>query len=930
MHLTKKHLIRTGRLALLGLSTLVLHACSNEGGGGETAAIPAKPQIVLDDRVSEYAKTVTREIGTLDNLPEGITLSQISLIEGVAKDWTFIDNEIRFLSPNDPGKDSEVKFKISFPDKDAIVAMTLQTRRELAITQDGGDSGPDPKYVDYKLLVTGFDSNNRWLGGEITVGANKIKKLSPELHHLGLYIAIDNSGNVISLKQYAKLNAAKDRFIVSAADMQTAFAQVPYGEFALHVVLTDADDTNIYTNWDMGGIKPTQAVLKGQLIDITGAPVTTGEGKWLAIRGMGNNNGTRQVVQVQAGGKFTATNLTAGGYNLELLDVANLDTWLGVASVFDSSTDVAVKVLYDPAFVKQGFSTEQVKSIKASAADATGLFDPKLANSTSVLSRTPNAVPSNAKPLNPVDPAVAAQRAVLNRQAIRDEYNNNPNAFNNKTEIANPSTCASPGSAASSTVYTASGSGKGVLVTCGLSHSVPKGTQKLGLQFTVFTSEFPTFTQQKSEYNDTWAYFVNGVSGVSNQSGVVNDTHYTTGSISKDYCIDVSAQTKEQAFQFSAGLSTANIGDGALATIVRLTVTEGCAEKLKVVKAEFEEVKTLVRPLIGSGRKGKGNLLGEYISIPVANSQSAWGIPLTVTFEPKKTTITKVRVGVMVNGAVVMGADDVSGQISSRKEGELKFSALKIPRIGNSAFAGKTNVLIELTGTDLAGTASTSEPEDGKASYGGVQSFTPLFLATETITSDARKYGGAPDAGGDSWSRKTTIDWLQARAFRFNDISALHVKQTASGRSVLDHAGHSDGTQIDLRYADGSGGYSETLGGVDFGSAIAALFTAAQAEVTAGGTAAKPNLVKTLAWIAANRSMIEEAAPSARKIYVGNDWLYKALNGGKFSNQDAIPGIGANNALLANGGPGAWVNMPGNVDSIEGHLNHWHISLAAD
>jgi hypothetical protein len=900
-----------------------LIACSDSSVTTSTTA-PIKPQTIEMAQRVEYASNVGVKLSYPQSpIPDGVTLSQISLIEGEAKDWALINNEIRFLSPGDLGKDTTVKFKITLADKDVILPVTLYSARYVAPKQDVGD-GPDPDPNGPKLIVTGLGSGNMWLGGEMTLSLSQVPKLSADLT---VYISTD-SIKELNLKNYAKLSPAADKVVISAADMQTIVSQLPKEQLSLNVSLADgsvACCNGFQGHWSMSGLKPTQAVLRGQLVDITGNPVATGEGKWLAVRGMGNENGTRQVVQVQAGGTFTATDLIAGGYHLELLDVNHTHTWLGVATVSNNSTDIAVKVLYDLAFVNQANPTV-LKSIKANAETATGVFDPKLANSVSVLTHIANAVPSSNEP---IDPVVAQRRELAHRQAVHDlnqSTSQNTSTISKEVVIANPSTCAAPGSAASSTVYTVSSAAMGTVVTCGLTHSVPKGTQTLGLQFVVSTAEYPYYTQSKSKFNDSWAYFVTGVTGVANQTSLVNDSHFSTDSITKDYCVDVSAQTKDQAFKFSAGLSSSNVGDSSLATTVRLTVVEGCAEKLKVLNASIN-TQLMVRPLnTGADDKNKS---GEYLSIPVANAQNAWGIPLNVEYEPKKTKITKVRVGILSNGTVTMAEDDLIGQVTSKSEGKLTFNELKIPRIGNAPVSGKINFLVELTGIDEQGTTSTSKPEDGKANYAGVQSFTPLYLAAETVTADARRYG-ARDTGGDSWARKTTIDWLQSRTHRFDDISALHVKQTATGRSVMDHAGHSDGTQIDMRYSDGNGGFTETLGGATNGAGILAMLNAAQAEVSAGGTTAKPNLTQTIAWIAANRTMISAAAPSARRIYVGDTWLNAALLNGRFANNALIPGIGTNNSLLPNGGPGAWATRPALIRPAPSHLNHWHISLAAD
>ncbi|WP_236610648.1 hypothetical protein, partial [Verminephrobacter aporrectodeae] len=115
--------------------------------------------------------------------------------------------------------------------------------------------------------------------------------------------------------------------------------------------------------------------------------------------------------------------------------------------------------------------------------------------------------------------------------------------------------------------------------------------------------------------------------------------------------------------------------------------------------------------------------------------------------------------------------------------------------------------------------------------------FTPLYLAGDVAKLSGRRFGPRDD-GGDSWATRGTIKWLlendlqySGHRYRFNDISSQHVAQTRDGRSIMDHAGHSDGRQIDMRYADGQGGYSDALGGQGKGEHIKQLINAAAAEV---------------------------------------------------------------------------------------------------
>ena len=202
--------------------------------------------------------------------------------------------------------------------------------------------------------------------------------------------------------------------------------------------------------------------------------------------------------------------------------------------------------------------------------------------------------------------------------------------------------------------------------------------------------------------------------------------------------------------------------------------------------------------------------------------------------------------------------------------------------------------------------------------FKGSTAYIPLYLANNEAALAARRYG-TRDAGGDSWATRLAIAWLAGKAYRFDDISGQHVTQTAAGDSILGHRGHSDGQQIDLRYADGAGGYTDALGGQNNGAAIHQLILDAKAEVVAN-PAQKPKLAALQAWIAANRTMLAlGAAPaSTRVIYIGPSFVKLALVDGRFSAApaDKIPGAGA------------W-SKPIKVHIEAGHLSHWHISLTA-
>lgn len=233
---------------------------------------------------------------------------------------------------------------------------------------------------------------------------------------------------------------------------------------------------------------------------------------------------------------------------------------------------------------------------------------------------------------------------------------------------------------------------------------------------------------------------------------------------------------------------------------------------------------------------------------------------------------------------------------------------------------------IDYTATQLGATRWRYDYTIHNDTLGGaLDEFTIYFnenlfanLANDESGLGGRRYGSR-DAGGDSWATRQTITWLQSRAYRFDDTSGQHVTQTSTGRSILGHSGHSDGQQIDMRYADGQGGYSETLGGAGNGAGIQQLINAARQEV-ASNAAQKPQLAALQAWIAANRGNMEtEAAdPNTRHIYVGPQFIKLALIDGKFSGSPtlAIPGMQA------------W-NKPAVVQVATDHLHHWHLSTTA-
>jgi hypothetical protein len=438
------------------------------------------------------------------------------------------------------------------------------------------------------------------------------------------------------------------------------------------------------------------------------------------------------------------------------------------------------------------------------------------------------------------------------------------------------------------------------------------------VKITVSTAEYPTYTTAQSQYNDTWSYAVTGLPGVSlAATGAVNQSHFTQGTIVRTECVDVSKQTSNGALNLGGNVSATNIGDSALATVTTVELSLAC-KGLKVTQAKFLSPNQAAHPVL-QPIKLTGNLAGPYVSVSQGTATATHTLPLELHYTPAAAKITEINIGISSGGGnPAFSAENLLSQTNTKTAGSVKFPGLVLPAFAGAKLDKKAVVTLRLKGRIDNVDASSDPAEGGQVEFKGDTAYIPLYLANNEAALAGRRYG-TRDAGGDSWATRLAIAWLAGKAYRFDDISGQHVTQTATGRSILGHSGHSDGQQIDLRYADGAGGYTDALGGQNDGAAIQNLINDAKAEVVAN-PAQKPKLAALLAWIAANRAMLalEAAQASTRVIYIGPSFIKRALVDGRFSAAptDNIPGAGA------------WTK-PAKVHIEAGHLSHWHISITA-
>jgi hypothetical protein len=464
--------------------------------------------------------------------------------------------------------------------------------------------------------------------------------------------------------------------------------------------------------------------------------------------------------------------------------------------------------------------------------------------------------------------------------------------------------------------------------SCAATLRIPQGVTSIGLEARVLGYRYLDRMESNSkDRDDMWSYGVLNLPREVSGFGASTDGYVKNGVMFNEGCIDVSKLTENGPHDFSINLVAGNTGRRD-AYAVGFWVKSGCRGDLKVEKAEFGMENSrgykVLKPIKHSP-EGRPNYSGAYISLPKYADPNAWGIPVEVEYKPKNAVIDEVRL-VMV-GSFGEREVDIKGQAIIDGKGGVKFKNLSIPdSLVPQPFHGDVQFFVVLRGT-VDGVNQTTQRYPVNIKGEGDKSFIPLFNA-ENMFDDDRRYGqDYKDAGGDSWATWGTLNWLRQNKYRFNDISAQHVAQRLEkgfeGRSVLGHGGHSDGDQLDLRYADGVGGYEDRMGGIENGIYIRRVLEAAEKDVYERRLLSSSNISKAVNWILENRKLIEREAIAARVIYIGDTWMAAALYRGVFPSGKPIlfSGDGEVNSVVPK-----WEDMPKNVKSISNHLHHWHIS----
>ncbi|WP_265654921.1 hypothetical protein [Verminephrobacter aporrectodeae] len=905
-------------LTLMLLVGALLTACG-DGDGVQTqppdAASAPEPAPVgrIDRSDVGPAQVISLSLKELD-LPAGADKVTPS---GAVSDALLKDGQLRFSTPGDTGEDQEAAFEIRSGSTTSVRHLLIRSPRPTAV--ETYDHTPDESPPLPELTIEGLGPDNTLTGAPLTF---RVKGLSaPDLKDFSRGWITDGrtSTILVTLKDFWSFNPEDSSLSISGPAMQRILGMLPKGDFELGLNLSSsmANGKKGFTAVYYARVMKADARLSGKLLSQQGDPVSSLAGRKVLLEGI--HTQMRAVAVLDANGAFAFERVLPDVYFLTLSDLDYPNAIRTSFPIYEDSTQVQVSMVVPSGLgVDTGAKTAAKRTHPGSLDARSSVTQDGKGPAARSIPATKRSAPSAPLSAEGIDRAVFSATAVEQDQPV-----------NKKIDF-----------------------------------KVPVGTESVGVKITVFAEEslfYPVMSMaemrqlaekrlqsgerppKKRKYNDSWSYSVVGLPDTQlSASGVVSEVrHYDIqGRMTKTMCVDVAKQTQNAALSISGSVGATNIGDDLLPITTTVELTLECRKlkssspKIEVSSAKFLSPNKNSHPVISPKNIGdgtEGNLVGLYLSIPKGSSDNTNTIPLEIKYSPADANITEVNLGIngLISGSTggippAFSTVNLLTQNHTSTPGQIKFPGISLPIFPDQGTREREKVAItvRLKGS-VGGVEVRSDPAAGGrvAFSDGRNEFKPLYLAGEVEGLSGQRYGPR-DNGGDSWATARTIDKLLASPYPFNDISSQHVTQTSAGGSILDHQGHSDGQQIDMRYADGQGGYSEALGGANNGEYIKQLIYAAASEVKNNITP-KPKLKALQDWILKNRTMLafEARHQKTRIIYIGNSFIEEALVKGKFPSDSAarsgdIPGWGA------------WTDMPAKVRPAPKHLHHWHLSVS--
>ena len=322
--------------------------------------------------------------------------------------------------------------------------------------------------------------------------------------------------------------------------------------------------------------------------------------------------------------------------------------------------------------------------------------------------------------------------------------------------------------------------------------SVPQGTKKVTLKYTIASAEYPQWVQEQSPFDDVWSLMVFAGGGgrqLTEAGSNVNaqlagnpawQGDATTGEIQEDF--DVEAMTEQSAVELTVYATSVNVRDHLFATTVSAQL--GAQKTLVITSAE----KDPVSPIAPKG-------VHTYFSIPrlgEKNVDDRW-FKLKVT-KPDDATVSKVRLRILSESGsqllqreLPIQAGTTNPDLRVQNDGEdievrVTFHSItsSIPGTPPTTHGLRYEFIVEGTQNGQAIASEKKEVADLNALWRMPSQF------------DGRRYS-IRKPGHDDWASKETYEWLAANSSsitRINHISGEHAKN-------IGHNSHTRGTDID-------------------------------------------------------------------------------------------------------------------------------------
>jgi hypothetical protein len=805
--------------------SLCIFGCSG-GKKDEPQETPAVPSMTMD--AVNYNAPGQFFVGNLNQKLAGASDINVSLKSGPSFTYKLdVSNVLYFVSPDEKEEDSESVIRISSAGLGLSYDVKIpwhSTVRSSFMKVDEGDGDGDGTWHETpddgsRLKITGITNG--------IATSDSIEHLSfqvtgaPTLSSKYSDIAIFTKDSEETITSKFIFNPSNNTFSVTPSGASLIRSLLKLNKI---VSMAVSLGNNKYVFGAELSIRLGDASIALTVVNPDGSAATSSAGSQYVLRGM--DTGISASGKIDDKGSFVFAGLPADTYVVQEILLGPGTPLMGFAVVSIDSSQVALTIVK--------------RSVTASK-------QPSRANE--LIQETGNNVASYF-----VDPK-SKTSLESKRQTTRIYSKNNqstkettlPPAYIKKVVLAAANT----------------------LNQENIDYLVPKGTTQIALHVDIYSEEYPEWTGKQSIYNDLWSFNIElpNYSSPWSATGKVNKTHAQQATISYDLCLDTTNSAKNNDVPIQGVLGVQNVADSKFETSVTLKVTLFCKE-LKVEKfsmtAQSIDGLSVVYPrkVVANETDPDGNLSGYFLSIPLINRiPSSFGVPAKIQYYPTKTKITQVELILNSGAGEVSLGKDYLKQADTSKPGELNFSGLLLNPTQDVLISSPTQLRAKLLGEE-SGEPATSEPYSVSLE-GEITNFTPIYLSSEITSYDVKKrFGGHNESGGDSWGTLGMLNWLQASALPYNDISPALVKQFGPSTlygSFLGHKGHSDAQQADIRYWDGQGGFSEPLNGSGKGAGILAMANAAQDEIESKKNP-HPNFDKLVSWIAQNRTNLNSYA----------------------------------------------------------------------